>query len=520
VAFGLVVVVSLAGAASGTHRDAPTKPTAPYCAKVLEAPKHGRDAVQSLGSNLGAVASKHGKDAANLAKELTADQSVWVDPCGELFVQEGDEIPTDPPQDASTLIYPRDQTFALHSKAGSNRVIYMDFNGELVTGTAWNATYNSGQDIAASPFDTDGSPSTFSDDEMAIIQNVWLRVAEDYAPFDVDVTTADPGDSAIDRDSSTDTNFGTKVIVTNDATIYQQCGCAGISYGSLTMPYSQQLSASGGRGNYIWSVASGSLPAGTMLCTDGLISGTTTATRSTSYSFTVRVSSATASVTKSLSIAFTAPLKITSTTLADASVNVSYTGTMAASGGTGCYVWDIISGSLPDGLYQTTKYIKGLPTTPGSSTVTARVTDSAGRVATGNVLITSDAALPAATKAIAYSFQLVAAGGKQPYKWSRSSGALPSGLTLSATGLISGTTTYTGTFTYTVKVTDASGKRINTRTFTLVVNASCGSGADDRAAYHAGDARRTRLRCLPRADAGCVSGRDAHAVPVTVAAHN
>ena len=42
---------------------------------------------------------------------------------------------------------------------------------------------------AFAPFDTDGTPSTFSASELAVVQDAWQRVAEDYAPFDVDVTT-------------------------------------------------------------------------------------------------------------------------------------------------------------------------------------------------------------------------------------------------------------------------------------------------------------------------------------------
>ena len=38
----------------------------------------------------------------------------------------------------------------------------------------------------------DNNPSTFSDSERATILSVWRIVAEDYAPFDVDVTTEDP----------------------------------------------------------------------------------------------------------------------------------------------------------------------------------------------------------------------------------------------------------------------------------------------------------------------------------------
>ena len=75
-----------------------------------------------------------------------------------------------------------------HSKPGATNVIYLDFNGLTITGTAWNdiPTY------VAKPFDKDGDPTTFNDQEQSDIIHIWERVAEDYKPFNVDVTTEDP----------------------------------------------------------------------------------------------------------------------------------------------------------------------------------------------------------------------------------------------------------------------------------------------------------------------------------------
>ncbi|MBS0631647.1 MAG: hypothetical protein JSS11_07010 [Verrucomicrobia bacterium] len=78
-----------------------------------------------------------------------------------------------------------------HSKPGSANVLYLDFNGFTITGTYWN-TYYGPTTYKAVPFDTDGDPTTFSDTEQAAIIQIWERVAEDYAPFDVDVTTEEP----------------------------------------------------------------------------------------------------------------------------------------------------------------------------------------------------------------------------------------------------------------------------------------------------------------------------------------
>lgn len=78
-----------------------------------------------------------------------------------------------------------------HSRPGASNVLYLDFNGHTITGTSWN-TGGGATTYVAKPFDKDGDLATFSDAEQAIIIQVWERVAEDYSPFDVDVTTEEP----------------------------------------------------------------------------------------------------------------------------------------------------------------------------------------------------------------------------------------------------------------------------------------------------------------------------------------
>jgi hypothetical protein len=78
-----------------------------------------------------------------------------------------------------------------HSRPGCPRVIYLDFNGHTVENTRWNTDYNTAR-FEALPFDIDTLPNTFSDAEQTAIKRIWKRVAEDFAPFDVDVTTEEP----------------------------------------------------------------------------------------------------------------------------------------------------------------------------------------------------------------------------------------------------------------------------------------------------------------------------------------
>ena len=71
--------------------------------------------------------------------------------------------------------------------------------------------------------------------------------------------------------------------------------------------------------------------------------------------------------------------------------------------------------------------------------------------------------LPGGTQHMVYSASLAGTGGILPYTWSIASGALPAGLSLtSGTGVISGTPTATGTFSFTARVTAANGQSVTT----------------------------------------------------------
>jgi hypothetical protein len=87
-----------------------------------------------------------------------------------------------------------------HSKPNASKKIYLDFDGELVSGTLWNnqnytGSYNTGAVINAPPYSIDSDRSTFNAQELTTIREIWARMAEDFAPFQVDVTTEFPGDA-------------------------------------------------------------------------------------------------------------------------------------------------------------------------------------------------------------------------------------------------------------------------------------------------------------------------------------
>jgi large repetitive protein len=103
----------------------------------------------------------------------------------------------------------------------------------------------------------------------------------------------------------------------------------------------------------------------------------------------------TATQTFSLTIApvTASSLAITTTSLPQASVNLLYSQTLAATGGVLPYMWSLSSGSLPPGLsLSSSGAITGTPTLVGVFTFTVSVTDSASNSAAQMLTITVQSA--------------------------------------------------------------------------------------------------------------------------------
>jgi hypothetical protein len=111
------------------------------------------------------------------------------------------------------LQYSLEQAFNLSSKPDSNYTIYLDFDGATVSGTLWNDAANPVWNHVG--YDIDGDPSTFSNQELALIQRAWQMVAEDFAPFDVNVTTLEPNIEDLINRGSGDSRWGIRVIMTD-----------------------------------------------------------------------------------------------------------------------------------------------------------------------------------------------------------------------------------------------------------------------------------------------------------------
>ncbi|QYF95010.1 PKD domain-containing protein [Massilia sp. PAMC28688] len=209
----------------------------------LGSASHGQEALSRLGGRLPQVAAYYGKTPAEFARQMREDKSTRLDKHGRLFHMEEPAGPPPPGYFDEALVkasgdtaqvnavYGFDQTFSLHSRPFSKRKIYLDFNGHTVTGTAWNSAYGT-DPIIAVPYDTDGVPGTFSAAELTAIQNIWRRVSEDFAAFDVDVTTQEPAADLMTRSSGADDTFGTRALITRNftAALGGDCGCGGFAY--------------------------------------------------------------------------------------------------------------------------------------------------------------------------------------------------------------------------------------------------------------------------------------------------
>jgi hypothetical protein len=183
--------------------------------------------------------------------------------------------------------------------------------------------------------------------------------------------------------------------------------------------------------------------------------------------------------------AATTPLAVKTASLPAATVGVSYSAKLAATGGITPYTWSVTQGSLPAGLtlVPTTGLIAGVPAPGSNASFKVQVTDSENPsvTASANLSITvtliplavTTTSLPAASGGVSYSAKLAATGGYPAYTWSVTQGALPAGLSLNAsTGAITGKPTAPGTASFTVKVTDGetpSGSASANLSITVIV---------------------------------------------------
>ncbi|NTF46663.1 putative Ig domain-containing protein, partial [Rhizobium rhizogenes] len=254
--------------------------------------------------------------------------------------------------------------------------------------------------------------------------------------------------------------------------------------GTAGTAYSQTMTASGGTTPYSYAITTGALPAGLTLSPAGVLAGTPTAAGNFNITITATDSStgtgAPFSTSRAYTLAIGAPtITITPATLPAAVGGTAYSQALTAAGGLGSYTYTVTSGTLPNGLtLSSAGLISGTPTAGGTSSFTVTAKDSAnftGSVAynltvTTPTITINPATLPSGAIAGAYSQPLTATGGVGSYSYSLSAGTLPTGLTLSAAGVLAGTPTAGGTFNFTVLATD-SLTFTGSRAYTVTVGA-------------------------------------------------
>jgi hypothetical protein len=249
-------------------------------------------------------------------------------------------------------------------------------------------------------------------------------------------------------------------------------GCGGMT--PLTMncaagsavvgvPYSSAVTAAGGVGAYTFTLLSGSLPPGLTLSSNGTISGTPTGTGT--YTYVVQVTDSQGNTAQTAGCSITVNPAVTATCASITAVQGAAITpvTMTASGGTGSGYTFTATG-LPAGLSMASNgTISGTPTVSGTFSYTVTVKDSAGNTGTVNCSVTVAAPVSAncasitAVKGTAITAVTMTGTGGMGAPYTFTATGLPAGLTMASNGTISGTPTVSGTFSYTVTVTDKSG---------------------------------------------------------------
>jgi hypothetical protein len=177
------------------------------------------------------------------------------------------------------------------------------------------------------------------------------------------------------------------------------------------------------------------------------------------------------------------PLTILTASVPAGTVGVAYSTTFAAVNGTTPYSYSVSAGTLPAGLtLSAAGVLAGTPTTTGTSSFTVTVTDAKGATASAAFSLTVSAqstsivtiattSVPSGTVGVPYYTTILPANGTAPYVFAQTGGSLPAGIAVSPVGVVSGTPTASGTFSFSVTVTDANAHTASS-TYSLVIAAA------------------------------------------------
>lgn len=228
----VLLLATMAAAISITSAQNAPEPAFP--ALNLGKGTRGAAIISALGTRLPEVARFYGMAETELGGLCLRDRDLRADRSGRLlYACQGITALAPTAQNAGTnalLTYPAAETFRLHSKPGMNRVIYLDFNGHTTSSTSWNTNFTGGAAFTTPVYNTDGNAASFSEGEQANIQEIWKRVSEDYAAWDVDVTTEEPPLESLRKTTSTDPAYGIRVVIGGSSSQWLGAGAGGVAY--------------------------------------------------------------------------------------------------------------------------------------------------------------------------------------------------------------------------------------------------------------------------------------------------
>ena len=246
------------------------------------------------------------------------------------------------------------------------------------------------------------------------------------------------------------------------------CGIAstgGLPGGVLNQPYQASVAVDGGVPPYRFSLVAGPLPSGLVMTSWGVVQGTPREVGS--FPLTVEVVDSTGcGFSFPLVLDVACPLIfVIPPSVPAANEGMTYAQQLGVTGGLPPHRYSLESGGLPPGLtLSPSGLIAGTAQLPGSFGFRVLAEDSIGCTARRNYQLDvcrqaalDPPSLPLATRGTPYAHQLTFSGGVPPVNFSVDSGALPAGITLSASGALSGTPQVTQSSGFEVLAVDANG---------------------------------------------------------------
>jgi hypothetical protein len=313
-------------------------------------------------------------------------------------------------------------------------------------------------------------------------------------------------------DGATDDFFGVRVAINGDtvlvgasnddtdenfnqgsAYVFSLSSCpitiapASLPNGLVDLPYEGQLIIDGGTEPYQISITGGTLPPGISMSPTGSLSGTPTMPGI--YQFTINASDMTsgcsANLTYTVKMRNCSTLALDPPAVMDGVMGEPYGWSMWVTGGIAPYTF-VAQAGLPAGLTLSPDGIlSGIPTEYGEFNIRLLITDSKGcsnGAEMPMIILKSSVQCPGIAFSpdvlsdgfigIPYEEQVTASGSIEPYEFAIHDGVLPPGISMSSSGLLSGTPTTPGTYDVIISVSHVGGACYDIRSYTIVVT-SC-----------------------------------------------